>query len=181
MLWLDCGKNDVERISSELEQLTGSKEHIELKTYEQVLGNSEFATGAIRTGIYILLAVIGLIGFMNLANTMVISVTARKKEYGIMQAVGMTDGQLGRLLGMQGLIFTAGTLAVSLGIGIPAGYAVFRYCRAHSYFGMNMYHFPAAEVLVMAAVLVIMQLCLSYILSRNLKKESPVDRIRYSS
>ena len=112
---------------------------------------------------------------------MVISVTARKKEYGIMQAVGMTDGQLNRVIRMQGMIFTAGTLAVSLGTGIPAGYAVFRYCRAHSYFGMNMYHFPAAEVLIMAAVLVIMQLCLSFILSRNIRKESPVDRIRYSS
>ena len=56
---------------------------------------------------------------------MVISVTARKKEYGIMQAVGMTDGQLNRVLRMQGMIFTAGTLAVSLGTGIPAGYAVF--------------------------------------------------------
>lgn len=31
------------------------------------------------------------------------------------------------------------------------------------------------------AVLVIMQLCLSFILSRNIRKESTVERIRYSS
>lgn len=181
VLWLDCSPKDIERISAELENLADISGHIELKTYEQVLRSSEFSTKAVRSGIYILLAVIGLIGFMNLANTMVISVTARKREYGIMQAVGMTDNQLNRILTMQGMIFTAGTLAVSLGIGIPAGYAVFRYCRAHSFFGMNIYHFPTAEVVIMAAVLVILQLCLSYILSRNIKKESPVDRIRYSS
>lgn len=181
ILWFDCSKNDVDRISSELEQLAGSSVHIKLSSYKQALASSEFSTRAVKSGIYILLAVIGLIGFMNLANTMVISVTARKREYGIMQAVGMTDGQLNRVLRMQGMVFTAGTLAVSLGIGIPAGYAVFKYCRAHSYFGMNMYHFPLAEVVIMAAVLVILQLCLSFILSRNIRKESPVDRIRYSS
>lgn len=180
VLWIDCDQKETAKLTETIRK-AADREHVELDTYEEVLKESEFSTGTVRAGIYILLAVIGLIGFMNLANTMVISVTARKREYGILQAVGMTDRQLNRLLTMQGLIFTAGTLAVSLGIGIPAGYAVFSYCKAHSYFGMNMYHFPAVEVAVMAAVLVIMQLALSYILSRNVKKESPVDRIRYSS
>ena len=43
---------------------------------------------------------------------------------------------------------------------------------------MNVYHFPWVEILLMTAVLVLMQLGLSWLLSRNLSRESLVERIR---
>lgn len=52
-------------------------------------------------------------------------------------------------------------------------------CKNSAFFGMNVYHFPGLELIIMTAVLVAMQLALSWLLSRNLKRESLVDRIRY--
>ena len=82
---------------------------------------------------------------------MVISVTARKKEYGIMQAVGMTDGQLNRVLRMQGMYIYGGNpcgIAGNrysgrlCGIQILQGAFIFRYeraplpgCRSLPYYG----------------------------------------------
>lgn len=43
---------------------------------------------------------------------------------------------------------------------------------------MNVYHFPWMEILLMTLVLVLMQLSLSWLLSRNLSRESLVERIR---
>ena len=40
------------------------------------------------------MAIVGLIGFMNMANTMIMNITTKKQEYGILQAVGMTNKQL---------------------------------------------------------------------------------------
>ena len=110
---------------------------------------------------------------------MIINITTKRREYGIMQAVGMTDRQLGRSLSCQGLIYIGGTLAVAMAAGIPLGYLTFAKCREAVLFGMNVYHFPGLELVLMTVVLVAMQLTLSYLLRRNLKRESLVERIRY--
>lgn len=72
-----------------------------------------------KLGCYLFMAIVGLIGFMNLANTMIINITTKKQEYGVLQAVGMTNKQLNLSLQIQGLIFTVGTICVALAAGLP--------------------------------------------------------------
>ena len=114
-----------------------------------------------------------------MANTMIMNVITRKREFGILQAVGMSNGQLGKMLQLEGIFFTAGSILISLIIGLPAGYGAFLYSKNEGFFGISTYHFPAAEVLIMVSVLLIMQIILSFVLSKNVKKESIIDRIRY--
>ena len=78
-----------------------------------------------KLGCYLFMAIVGLIGFMNMANTMIMNITTKKQEYGILQAVGMTNKQLNLCLQLQGLMFTVGTICVALIIGLPLGYALF--------------------------------------------------------
>ena len=44
-----------------------------------------------KLGCYLFMAVVGFIGFMNMANTIIMNITTKKQEYGVLQAVGMTD------------------------------------------------------------------------------------------
>ena len=37
-----------------------------------------------KLGCYLFMAIVGLIGFMNLANTMIINITTKKQEYGVL-------------------------------------------------------------------------------------------------
>lgn len=178
VLWVDSSEEDAEAIEEKLESLIFGIRHVEMETWAHSLEEQTFGMRIIKSGIYSLLIAIGVIGFANLANMMIISITTKRREYGIMQAVGMTDRQLGKSLSFQGLIYIGGTLAVSMLLGIPIGYAVFRWCREKSFFGINVYHFPGIELVLMTVVLVAMQLTLSYLLSRNLKRESLVERIR---
>lgn len=96
-----------------------------------------------------------------------------------MQAVGMTNRQLDRSLQLEGIFFSAGTAAVSLAAGLPLGYALFRYGKAQAFIGIGIYHFPLWEVLFLFLLIAVMQMVLSFVLSRNVKKESIVERIRY--
>lgn len=88
-----------------------------------------------KLGCYLFMAIVGLIGFMNLANTMIINITTKKQEYGVLQAVGMTNKQLNLSLQIQGLIFTVGTICVALAAGLPLGYALFSYAKHNGIFG----------------------------------------------
>lgn len=58
----------------------------------------------------------GLIAFMNMANTMIISIITRKRELGVMQALGMPNKQMDRMLRNEGIIFTLGLIVISKNI-----------------------------------------------------------------
>lgn len=178
-IWVDCDADDCETVRSELEKLLEDKQHFELSSYQGALETSESSLGMLEILAYGFLFLVGLIAFMNMANTMIISIITRKRELGVMQAVGMTNRQLNRMLRNEGIIFTLGSVLVSLLAGMPAGYALFCYGRDHGYFGLDVYHIPFAEIAAMVLVLSVLQISLSYILSRNVKRESVVERIRY--
>ena len=100
-------------------------------------------------------------------------------EYGVLQAVGMTNKQLNLCLQLQGLIFTVGTICVALVVGLPLGYVLFAYAKHNGIFGMNVYHVPITPILAMILLVSLLQIVLSCVLSSNLKKETLVERIRY--
>lgn len=179
VIWVDCKEKDCEKVQKELEKFVSRTDHVEMESFADALKVSEMSAYMLQISIYAFLLIIGVICFMNMANTMIISIITRKQEIGILQAIGMTNKQLNWMLQIEGLLFTMGTIAVSLGIGIPAGYGCFRYASTHGIFGMNQYRFPWIPILVMVAILAILQITLSYILSKNVKKESLIDRIRY--
>ena len=179
-IWVDCAEKDRERISGEISELFLDEEHIDITEYSEVLETSRLSTRMVRLTSYAFLIIIGVIGFMNMANTMITSVITRRQEYSMLQAVGMTKRQLNIMLQAEGMVFTVGTVLSASVIGIPLGYALFKYGKANGFMGLNVWHFPLLEVVCMIAVIAVMQIILSFILTRNVKKESIVDRIRYN-
>ena len=178
-LWVDCDKKDVASVEQSLNTLISNTSHIKMDTYHAQLQSAEFASSMMKLGCYLFMAVVGLIGFMNMANTMIMNITTKKQEYGILQAVGMTNKQLNLCLQLQGLIFTVGTICVALIIGLPLGYALFSYAKHNGIFGMNIYHVPIVPIFIMIFLVGLLQIVLSCVLSSNLKKETLVERIRY--
>ena len=62
----------------------------------------------------VLCAIIGLVGNLNFLNTMVTASLARKKEFAVLQAVGMTGNQLKSMLVYEGLLYSVGSAAIAL-------------------------------------------------------------------
>lgn len=178
-IWVDCRPQDCADVQNQLEDLLTDKQHYEFSTYQGALETSESSLGMFETLAYGFLLLVGLIAFMNMANTIIISIITRKRELGVMQALGMTNSQMNSMLRNEGVLFTAGSILVSLLVGMPAGYALFCYGREHGYFGLDVYHIPVIEIAAMIIILTALQISLSLILSRNIKKESIVERIRY--
>ena len=85
--------------------LISNTSHIKMDTYHAQLQSAEYASRMMKLGCYLFMAIVGLIGFMNLANTMIINITTKKQEYGVLQAVGMTNKQLNLMLTNTGLDF----------------------------------------------------------------------------
>lgn len=178
-IWVDCEKKDVTMVQNELEKLISGINHVEVTKYQDELKMTQYSTSLMKLGVYSFLAIIGLIGFMNMANTMITSIVTRRQEFGVLQAIGMTNKQLNHMLQLDGLIFTIGCVLVAIVVGTPIGYGIFLYGKKNSLIGMSVYRFPIMEIGFMILIITILQIILSYILSRNIKKASLVDRIRY--
>lgn len=178
-LWVDCKEEDCEEVEEALNELTKSQSMLAIESYSESFEVWKLTMQVMQFAVDAFLGILGIIGFMNLANTMITSIITRKHELGILQAIGMTNNQLSRMLQMEGLIFTIGTVLVAVGIGSPVGYYVFLVAKKKGIIGLNIYHFPWIEILCMVLIIAVLQIILSYVLSRNLRKESLVERISY--
>lgn len=168
-----------ENLYQELEELCDSTGRLNLVSRKSVFELNEAAMHLMNGGCYIFLGILSAICIMNLVNTMINSVHVRKKELGMMQAIGMSDDQLRKMLLIEGMFYTAGTLAVTIGIGSILGYAAFLWAKEAQILRIREFSYPWETALIAVVVLAAVQIFLVVAVSRSVKKESMIDRIRF--
>lgn len=120
-------------------------------------------------------SVIALVGVLNFVNSMVTSIVARKKEFAMMQSVGMTKKQLCRLLMYEGMAYACSTLFISYMLSaLVVGFGV----RAMVEGGFTTFRFTLLPLVLCTPVLLAFALLVPYICFRNIEKVSLVDRLR---
>ena len=178
ILFIDCKSDAQASVRSELETLISSTEYLSMSCFEDHLKLTNLSIQFTRSACYTFLIILSIIGFMNMANTMITNIITRKREFGIMQAIGMSNRQLNQMLQFEGLIFTSGTLLLSLILGNILGYFAFHKCLENGIIGLFQYHLPILELSFLVFGILLLQMILAYVLSRNIKKESLIERIR---
>lgn len=168
-------------VEAQLKAIAEESGRMELRVWKDVY--EEYKSNMAVTGgiCYAFLGVLGMICIMNMINTMIHSIHVRKKDLGILQAVGMSDTQLRRMLQMEGLFYTAGTLLIAVGGGSLAGYPIFLWAKDHGIFNISSYHYPIPASVILTVVLVSVQMILTVALGKIMKKESLIDRIRFTN
>lgn len=167
-------------LEASLNELIDESGRIAMRTWQEEYEQWDSALALTRTGCYTFLAILAVISVMNLINTMLNSVYVRKKELGMLQAIGMSDRQLAKMLQLEGLFYTAGTLILSVGVGSFAGYPVFRYAKSTGMFNITTYHYPTTVAVVISVTLLVIQILLALVTAKSVKKDSLIERIRFS-
>lgn len=178
-IFITCEESMRQAVEQELKEMTASEESYVVKSYQEAFRISEMTLMITVVPLYGLMMTLGLIGFMNMANTLITSIITRKQELGVLQAIGLSNRQLVRMLQMEGLVFTIGTLVLSLTLGNGLGYAAYLWMKKEHIMAVLHYHFPYRETMFFVGGLVLLQLILSYTCSRYLRKDSVIERIRY--
>ena len=180
ILFVDCGTDAEQSVKKALESLTDQTDFpIRIKSYEDSSKLMDLQITFTRNGCYTFLIILCVIGFMNMANTMITNILTRKREFGVMQAIGMSNRQMNQMLQLEGLIFTVGTLLISLTLGNALGYLAYAKCKDIGMVGLFEYRLPILEITLLAVGLLLLEAALAFLLSRNVKKESIIERIRY--
>lgn len=124
---------------------------------------------------YAISIIIALVGVLNFINSMVTAIISRKREFAMIQSIGMTKCQLRGMLTYEGLYYAAMTLAAAYILGaVTVGVIV----RGMTSGGFSTFHFTLLPLVICTPVLVIFAILIPYICFRNLEKQSIVERLR---
>ncbi len=121
-------------------------------------------------------AILALIGILNFINAVITSIQTRRREFAVLQSVGMTGKQLRLMLIGEGLCYIGGTALFTLTLGSLLAY-VLVYAIANQMWFFT-YHFVIAPVLLVLPVLFILAVLIPSVCYRQMNKRSVVERLR---
>ena len=119
--------------------------------------------------------VIALVGVLNFINSMVTAIVSRKREFAVIQSIGMTKRQLNRMLVNEGLFYAGLTLAASY---LLSSVAVGVVVRALVEGGFTTFRFTLLPLILCTPVLLIFAVLIPHLCFRNLERYSIVERLR---
>ncbi len=127
---------------------------------------------------YGILVFIFVFSLINLANTLITNLLTRQQEFGVFQSVGMSDRQLSNMLSFECLYYVGITLLVTLTLGTVCSLVVCKIFDQIGLFGTLTYHFPALQVLLFGAALLLVQGVFSTCAVHYTRRLSLVERIK---
>lgn len=177
---IKAAKGKTKTVQSAIENIEEGNELFRLESYEEVLKQWEDTLQLTAGAGYAIMLVLAIVGIMNLINTTIDSILSRKKELGVMQAIGMSNQQMKKMLRTEGFVYAGGIILLAGGLGSILGYLVYLYAESHSLMQIKVYKYPLIQVLLMIFLVVIVQLILTYATTTIVNKETVIKRIQAS-
>lgn len=124
----------------------------------------------------VLSGVIGLVGILNFLNAVLTGILTRKREFAVLQSIGMTGRQLKGMLVWEGLYYTLGAVGLSLMICVLSAPLVEP--ALSSMFWFFTYRFTLLPVLWVAPLFALLGIVLPLLVYRKLARQTIVERLR---
>ena len=143
------------------------------RTYEESFNE---LTGMITVAGTGLAGIIGLIGILNFVNVIITSIATRKREFAMMEAIGMTKRQLKGMLRAEGMFYSVLSIVFSLLAGTIFSLTALKTIGGGIWF-IN-YKFTLVPVFITCPVLLVFGVAMPGIVFALRKKESITEQIR---
>lgn len=123
-----------------------------------------------------LCAIIGLVGILNFFNAIMTGILSRKREFAVLQSVGMTKRQLKHMLIYEGLFYAVGSIIASLILSVVLSPMLGN--MMSDMFWFVSYHFTIMPVIVIIPVFLLLGWLIPAVLYRADKGQSIVGNLR---
>jgi putative ABC transport system permease protein len=124
----------------------------------------------------VLCFIIGLVGMLNFLNAVLTGIITRRREFAVLQAIGMTGRQLKTMLIWEGIYYTLGSALVSFLLCLAT--APLLSSALSGMFWFLSYEFTITPVLMTIPVFALLGTLLPLISYRFAEKQSIVERLR---
>ena len=124
----------------------------------------------------LLCAIIGIVGILNFFNAILTGILSRRREFAVLQAVGMTNRQLKAMLVWEGLMYTLGSGIAALLLCLLLNPLVGRLMETMFWFFSP--HFTILPVLLSLPLFALLGYAIPAIMYTHTAKQSIVQRLR---
>jgi putative ABC transport system permease protein len=124
----------------------------------------------------LLSGIIAFIGVLNFVNAMLTGIIARRREFAMMQSIGMTGKQLRNMLCIEGFYYAGGTVVLSLALGVLSSLFVVQSLLGGMWFAS--YHFVIVPLVVCWPIFILIAVFVPIVALAGTVKESLVVRLR---
>ena len=120
--------------------------------------------------------IVGLIGILNFFNAILTSIITRKREFAMLQSVGMTGKQLKTMLVYEGLYYALGVGVLSLGLSIILNPFIGK--TIENMFWFFTYKFTITSILIVMPMFILLGIVLPLVIYKFVSKATIVERLR---
>ena len=164
-------------VGESLEQIVGDRSELTMETlaerriaYEQ---SADQIFGAI-SGLAIFIMMFSILSMMN---TLITNIVTRKQELAMLESIGMSKGQIRKMLLGESLLLVGVTVGVTMTIGTLCGYILCRMLRGIGAVYMQ-FRFPFEFALGYVVVLILVPLLITIVSMKSFAREALVERLR---
>lgn len=122
----------------------------------------------------LILYLIGILGFINL---LVTKILFRSREFAVYESLGMTKGQILKMLILEGLLYTGLTLLILYPCGVLGAGPIMQYYYSTGVEWAYQYHFTLLPLHYLALFLIVLAVILPFLCLHNMDRQSIVERL----
>ncbi len=124
----------------------------------------------------ILVFIIGIIGILNFVNAIITNIISRKREFAIIQSIGMTNKQLKRMLILEGVSYVFITICVSILLSILISFFALK--KIIMQFWFCEYLFTIRPIIFVFPILILLSILVSLLGFKFINKSTIIERLR---
>ena len=118
----------------------------------------------------------GLVGVLNFFKAILTGMTVRKREFAVLQSIGMTGKQLKTMLVYEGLLYALGAVVISLVLAVVLSPLAFR--AVGNLICFFTYRFTISPILIVAPIFALLGILVPLAVYRSVAKSTIVERLR---
>ncbi len=122
--------------------------------------------------------IVGIVGVLNFVNTVLTGIITRKREFAVLQSIGMTGKQLKRMLMCEGILYTIAAITVSLLLALLTGPILQQ--TLNSVFWFFSYQFTILPIIIITPIFVLLGVVIPLLTYQVIAKYTIVERLRDS-
>ena len=120
--------------------------------------------------------IVGLVGVLNFFNAILTGILTRKREFAVLQSIGMTGHQLKTMLVWEGLFYALGSAMAALVLSAAFGPVLSRIMEGMFWF--YTYHPTVTPILLLLPVFIVLGCALPLAVYRAVSRLTIVERLR---
>lgn len=160
-----------------LSGMIGERAELEMQTLADRKTADEQSMSTLFGTISGLATFIMMFSILSMMNTLITNIVTRKQELAMLESIGMSKGQIRKMLLGESLILVLATVGVTMTVGTACGFAL-----SKALYNIGAYYmafqFPVAFALAYAAVLIVVPLIITIVSMKSFSREALVERLR---